>query len=418
MYYDDPNTLYNGNEPYSGGNGAYQPSQQGWRGDDSFVPPTPEEPKKKRRTHHSGRLVALCICVALLGSLLGGGGAYLLMRGQVQSAVEQALSAAENHNTVTPNNTGSSVASTQTTDLSSMIEQVSPAIVAIQAQGTGQSSFFGNGSTTVSSGSGVIIRSDGIIVTSAHVIEGTNDITVYLKDGSTYKATVVGSDSKSDLAVLKIDASGLTAVSIGDSTQTKVGEPAIVIGNPLGELNGSVTIGYISALERTITVDGHVLTVMQTDASINPGNSGGALLNSKGELIGIVCAKSSAVEVEGLGFAIPMHIASDTIEQLLNYGYVKDRPYIGISFQQMQNRGNNAGIYIVQIANNSPAQAAGLQIGDRIVSVNDQQVSESTDIDQILKSCTIGQTIPLVVERNGQQVTVSVTLVETPQQTN
>ena len=374
-----------------------------------------EEPEKehKRKPHVKGRrmrLAAAFVAMAMVGGIFGGGAMYFVMRGNEQALVSQAVNRAVNALSLNPA-AATSTTAYQSGDFSDVIEQVSEGVVAITAQSQGMS-YYGNGAT--SAGSGVIIRSDGIIVTCAHVIEGSNAIKVYLKNGQEYDAQVIGSDEKSDIAVLKINATNLTPVALGDSSKVRLGDNVIAIGNPLGELNGSVTVGVISAVDRSITIDNYTMTVLQTDAAINPGNSGGALLNGQGQLIGIVNAKSSGTSVEGLGFAIPLNRITTIIEQILTYGYVKDRPYLGISMQQISNSrmGNTPGVYIVQVYNDTAAAKAGLAIGDRIVSIDGKAIQSVSDIDSMIDTFHVGQTITIVLDRDGKQVTVQATLTD------
>ncbi len=271
-------------------------------------------------------------------------------------------------------------------------------------------------------GSGVIIRSDGYIVTNNHVIDGAGKITVRLRDGKTYEAKLVGTDEKTDVALLKIEASGLTAASFGDSATLRVGETAIAIGNPLGQLGGTVTAGIISALDRAIKIDGRTMNLMQTDAAINPGNSGGGLFNDRAELIGIVAAKSSGVEIEGLGFAIPVNDVKTVIEQLISYGYVKGRVDLGMSFMDANYLstgssyvvfGNwNTGAYVETVTAGSNAEKAGFRAGDRIVAIDDTKVSSSEQITQIMEQYQVGDTVTFTVSRNGQAGKLTLQLAE------
>ncbi len=366
-----------------------------------------EPPHREHKQRRFGLVIAF-LCVALISGAFGSAGTYLLMNHNLKNAVDQAVMEAVNSFSLQPQ-TGNTVSYT-TSDMSGVIEQMSEGVVSIVAEG--QTTYFGRDSIATSAGSGVIIRSDGIIVTCDHVIAATDTVYVYLKNGQEYEAQVIGSDEKSDLAVLKIDANNLSAIAIGDSTAVHLGESVIAIGNPLGELNGSVTVGVISAIDRNILIGDYNMTVLQTDAAINPGNSGGALLNTQGQLIGVVNAKSVGMNVEGLGFAIPMHKATSIIEQLLNYGYVKDRPYIGISMQGITSSrmGDEPGVYIVQVYSDTAADLAGLQIGDRIVSVDGHEIKSISDMDTLINAFVVGQTITMVVDRDGQQITCTLTL--------
>ena len=222
-------------------------------------------------------------------------------------------------------------------------------------------------------GSGVIISEDGYLITNNHVINGASTIQVRTSDGTTYDAVLVGTDSKTDVAVLKINASGLRPVTFGDSDNLNVGETAVAIGNPLGELGGTVTNGIISAKDRSITLDNQQMTLLQTNAAINPGNSGGGLFNSRGELIGMVVAKSSGSDVEGLGFAIPSNLVSKIAQELIANGYVTGRPALGVTVLSIENAQtamqygvSSLGVYITDVESGSAADKAGLQAGDRM----------------------------------------------------
>lgn len=269
-------------------------------------------------------------------------------------------------------------------------------------------------------GSGVIFTTDGYIMTNHHVIEGAQTITVTLRNGESYTAQIVGDDSQTDLALLKIDATGLTpAVLAADSDNLKVGQTAIAIGNPLGQLGGTVTSGIVSALDREIEIEGETMSLLQTSAAINPGNSGGGLFDDSGNLIGIVNAKSSGSDIEGLGFAIPINTVKTVFTDLKEYGYVKGRVSLGISVISINNAQtawmygvNETGLYISKVNAGSDAANAGLQSGDKIVSFNGTEIQSDTDLAAELKKCAVGDTATMVVRRNGQDYTVSITLSE------
>lgn len=268
-------------------------------------------------------------------------------------------------------------------------------------------------------GSGVIISEDGYIVTNDHVIEDSTKITVTLKDGKQYPATLVGTDPKTDIAVIKINEKSLTPATFGSSSYLKVGQEAIAIGNPLGQLGGTVTNGIISALDREIIIDGKVMNLLQTNAAINPGNSGGGLFNIKGELVGVVNSKSSGSDVEGLGFAIPVDTAKTIIENLIEFGYVQGRVELGISLVDIQDtlsammyRVSGTGVYIMSVEDNSSAKLAGLLSGDRIISIDDIKIETSTDITTILDKHSVGDEIKIGIERNGKKGTTTITLQE------
>ena len=265
---------------------------------------------------------------------------------------------------------------------------------------------------TQGAGSGVIMTQDGYIATNNHVIDGANKITVRTSDGVDYDATLVGRDSKSDLAVLRISATGLKPATFGDSDKLMTGELAVAIGNPLGKLGGTVSEGIISALSRSIDIDGTMMTLLQTTAAVNPGNSGGGLFNRFGELVGIVNAKSSGAGIEGIGFAIPVNLAKSIIEELMQYGYVPGRIDLGASLVDVPDqmtawmyRVSETGVYVAQADTDSP-----LQMGDRIVSIAGTTINSSDDITTLFDNYKAGDTLPFTVSRNGQLTTFNLTL--------
>lgn len=302
------------------------------------------------------------------------------------------------------------------------VEQVAalnqPSVVEIKTEKVTNSSFLQQYVQT-GAGSGVIISEDGYLITNNHVIDGASTIQVRTSDGTTYDAVLVGTDSKTDVAVLKINASGLTPVTFGDSDTLNVGETAVAIGNPLGELGGTVTNGIISAKDRSITLDNQQMTLLQTNAAINPGNSGGGLFNSRGELIGMVVAKSSGSDVEGLGFAIPSNLVSRIAQELIANGYVTGRPALGVTVLSIENAQtamqygvNSLGVYITDVESGSAADKAGMQAGDRIISINNQVVESFADLSAALDNYAVGDTVEIMVSRGGSTVTLSLTLQE------
>lgn len=319
-------------------------------------------------------------------------------------------------------------------------EKVLPSVVGINVEYSIASSF-GQTGVAEAAGSGVIISKDGYIITNNHVINASSSSTFYQiteatsikvhlygdADDVQYDAEVVGSDSASDLAVLKIEPKEeLTAIAIGDSDNLKAGEFVMAVGNPLG-LDSSVTTGIISALNREVTdSEGNTYLTIQTDAAINSGNSGGALVNSKGELIGINSLKlsnssSSEATIEGIGFAIPVNSSMDIINQLIEYGTVK-RPYIGITgsslTEALAERYNYpVGVYVESVEDDGPAKAAGLVVGDVITEVDGKAVASVDDINLIKNNHSIGDTISLTIYRDGDYINLDVTLGETPEET-
>ncbi len=268
-------------------------------------------------------------------------------------------------------------------------------------------------------GSGVIITEDGYIVTNHHVIEGATNVKVRLADGAEHTARYIGTDAKSDLAIIKIEAEDLTPAAFGSSKELKVGETVVAVGNPLGELGGTVTQGIISALDREMTIENTTMRLLQTDTAINPGNSGGGMFNTSGQLVGIVNAKNAGAEIEGLGFAIPIDTAAKVIEDLLSHGYVTGRVETGLDFQEindsmtaMMYRVNELGLYISSVKEGSSAEKAGFLSGDYVVSVDGTLVTTEAEANSILDQKAVGDTVEFAIKRNGQQQKLSLTLSE------
>ena len=383
----------------------------------------PPKPAQKKRRFNGGKLargaVALVLAAAMgfvggfAGAKLGGNNKVVI------KTVERAASSTDGGDADT---TASTISTGMTT--AQVAKAVSPSVVVITTEQVvySQWSWYGQSQVESGAGSGVIISSDGYILTCAHVVEGASNITVSIGD-TDYPATIVGEDSTSDIAVIKIEATGLVPATVGDSEVLSVGDTVLAVGNPLGELGGTVTSGIVSALNRSVTIQGssstNTMSLIQMDASVSPGNSGGGLFNMNGELIGIVNAKSSDSDAEGLGFAIPINDAIDVAQDLLENGYVTGRPYMGITYlavtdaqTAMQYGVNNYGIYIVEVTAGGPADKAGLKSGDRIVSVDGTEVAQKTDLGTILQGHSAGDVLSITVARNGQMQTFSLTLGE------
>ena len=296
-----------------------------------------------------------------------------------------------------------------------VVEKVADAVVEIVTESVSTSPYLQQ-YVTEGAGSGVIVREDGYIITCNHVINGARKITVTLRNGESYPATILASDRVGDIAILKIDADNLTAAPIGDSDQLKVGEDAIVIGNPLGQLGGSVTTGIISALERVITIDNQEMTLLQTNASINPGNSGGGLFDTYGNLIGIIVAKSAGTQVEGIGFAIPSNTVKYIYNELMENGYVTGRPMLGILMSEKTGitANNEQRTYVVVsgVYDNYPAQEAGIEVGDIILSIDGVEIESAAQLKKYIQDKAVGDTVTIVVFRNNQTRTISAVLSE------
>lgn len=280
--------------------------------------------------------------------------------------------------------------------------------------------FWGFQTTSAASGSGFILTGDGYVLTNYHVIESSNSISVTLYDGKSYDAVLIGYDESSDIAVLKIDAEGLTPVVLGDSDNLNVGDSVVAIGNPLGELTFSLTSGAVSALNREITLSNSVtMNLIQTDCAINSGNSGGALFNLYGEVIGITNAKysgsGSGASIDNIGFAIPINHVRGIVESIIENGYVA-KPYIGVIVSDVSEEtmgyGLPAGAAVKAVSEDSPAEKAGLQVNDIITAVNGKEISGRTGLSEAVSAASVGDTLTLTVYRQGNTISVDVTVGE------
>jgi serine protease Do len=385
----------------------------------------PEKPKEKTSVQSMGfsRIIALCLICALLGGITGAGVSVMFtMRDSSAVASPQIASPS-----ATPANTPlvSSVGSSGVLSGPEIFEMNSPMVVCINTEITVQS-FFGAVPAS-SSGTGFIIRSDGYIVTNYHVIEGAvqggYDIQVTLHSGESYTATVSGYEKDNDVAVIKIDAENLPAVTLGDSAEMRVGETVYTIGNPMGVFSYTITSGILSAIDREITTDTNVkINTLQIDAAVNEGNSGGPVLNSRGEVIGIVTAKYNSSGIEGLGFAIPINDAITIMNELIEKGYVSGKPSLDITVTTIsrstaQYYNMAEGSYIIALEEGGAASLAGLVVGDIITHVNDVEVLTVETLRAELKKYAAENTVAVTVVRSGEVLTVDVTLSEVKPET-
>ncbi|HJD18624.1 MAG TPA: S1C family serine protease [Candidatus Fournierella excrementavium] len=398
---------YNPAPPTGSGPSGQMPGDGGMPG----APMGGGEPPRKKRGIGKKVLAGVLALVLVAAVSFGGGFAGYLVASKNggQTVMYQAAS-------------GGSATSTSSTggSLSDVASAVTPSVVVVTTEQIVTDNYFWGGQQVLSgAGSGVILTTDGYIVTNYHVVEGAQQITVTLHDDSTYTATVVGSDQQSDIALLKIDATGLTPAVLGNSDSVQVGAVVIAVGNPMGTLGGTVTDGIVSALNRDISVEGNEMTLMQTSAAISPGNSGGGLFNTNGELIGIVNAKYSDEDAEGLGFAIPVNTMKTVVQDLLENGYVTGRPALGITVitvgdvqTAMQYGVSSLGVYVNSVDEGSGAEAAGMKAGDRIVSIGTQLVESTDDVTNALKSYNVGDVVEVQVDRGRELITLQVTLGE------
>lgn len=426
------------------------------------VTPPPQRPKKDKRYVTFPQLIVSLLVVALIAGVIGVYGGSLMNNGAKNQtamadtnanapaiaqtpapadaaepqATTKPLAQAGNADGATPSS-GVIMSSTPKTFDSEgeMIRAAMSSVVGIDISST--SSYYGmTQEVTSGSGAGVIITADGYIVTNYHVIENATKITVYLQDGTDYEATVAGADSKTDLAVLKIEATGLPCATLGASGDVLVGDTVYAIGNPLGVLSSSVSRGIVSGLDRTITVEGNEMTLMQTDASVNPGNSGGGLFNNAGQLIGIVNSKSMGYDVEGIGFAIPIDSAKVIITDLMDIGYVSGRPYLGIAVRTVtltvkNGNGNGGGndfnsmfgmfgfsqiqnyetrLQVTSVESGSCSEAGGLKEDDVILAFEGNAVTSAAELSSLLYEYNIGDTVTLTILRGEEQSDITLTL--------
>lgn len=371
--------------------------------------------KKEKKYVTRGALIACMILTMIVSSMLG---AFV-----AGSMIDRGSSGRTERDDSKLSQLDLSDATGSEMTVGEIIKKNEDAVVEIVVSGTAQN-MWGQFQLTQGAGSGVIVKEDGYIATNYHVIQGATKVQVTLHNGEQYSARIVGSDPSNDVAVIKIDAKDLTTATVGDSSTVEVGDLAVAIGNPLGQLGGTATSGIISALDRTLNVEGTTLTLLQTDAAINGGNSGGGLFNSKGELIGIVESKASAVGVEGLAFALPINnvlgIINDIIENGGSGQVAASIPAVGIVISDVSEENaqyyglESAGVYIAQVTGEN-AQKAGFQEEDRIISFNGTEIKGSSEFISLVRKCKVGDTVTVVVSRGGQQIEIKTVLEELQQ---
>lgn len=362
-------------------------------------------------------LIALCVVVS---ALFGFGGSYLA------NALNGGHSGSSKTASVSKNGYKLEDATGSKMTVQEVTNKTKDSVVEIKTESVSADAWMQQ-YVTEGAGSGVVMTADGYIMTNNHVIDGASKITVTTSDDKEYEAKLVGTDSITDIAVLKISAKNLTPATYGNSDQLAVGDMAVAIGNPLGELGGTVSAGIISALDRELAIDGKTMTLLQTDASINPGNSGGGLFNGDGQLIGIVVAKSSGSNVEGLGFAIPINKAADVAQQLMDKGYVSDQPSTGMSYaessqgngaaqffgnsQDSQTQSSSAAVYIQEVTGTN-AKKAGFQSGDLVYAVDGTRITSFNTLSSIVTSHKVGDKLTYTIVRGNQTKEIKLTLEE------
>ena len=385
------------------------------------TPPVKQKSKKAKKGFGAGKVVALALCCAVIGGAMGFGGAMLENRFSSNKSTAKGGSSSavyEGERETTVLNTVRADTSEMKTAAEVYAENVNSTVGITTSITT---NYWGYQTTSAASGSGFILTEDGYLLTNYHVVEGSNSIKATAYDGTAYDAALIGYDASNDIAVLKIDAQGLTPVVLGDSNSLNVGDPVIAIGNPLGELTFSLTQGAISALDREITLSGGTtMNLLQTDCAINSGNSGGALFNLYGEVVGITNAKYSSnalseASIDNIGFAIPINSVRSIVKSIIENGYIA-KPYIGVTVtdvsEETQSYGLPKGAAIKSVVADSPAEKAGLQTNDIITAVNGEAISGKSDLVKYIQAANVGDKLKLTVYRQGQTLDLTVEIGE------
>ena len=413
------------NSPYE----TYQPPRQEYRYHPQTEPPVKPKKEKKPRKPVVKKILAAVLALVLVAGSCMATSAFMsrrfnnMMEDMVQSHAEEMGKLQEQINGMNTNRGGITVptdgtAMTPAQLYASQVDSVVAISTTIQSgRGTGHSS-----------GSGFILTEDGYVITNFHVVEDATGIDVVMHDGTEYAAELVGKDSSNDLAVLKIDATGLPAATLGSSNDLVIGDMVVAIGNPLGELASTQTVGYVSGIDREVSTSGSITTIsmIQTDAAINPGNSGGPLFNMYGQVIGITTAKysgttGSGASIEGIGFAIPIDDVEPLISDLIDYGYVTGA-YMAVTVQDMDSEsadmfGLPTGAYIVSVEKDGAADRAGIQPKDIVIGLDDTVVSNVTELTRTLRNYKAGDSATVKLIRSGKEMTLTITFDERPQQT-
>ena len=419
--YNDEHNLYHYTYRKDGSETDVHPAPQAApEQDHNNGPQQPVQEMKPVKKNRIGmKLTAMALCCALLGGAVGGG----IVWGVGNHSGETSVNVSGR--TVSQVSLKTVDGQTEMSDAEIYAANVN-SVVSINVTGTSGYNFFGQPVQSASSGSGFVLTSDGYIVTNYHVVKDAQTVKVTMYSGDEYDAQYVGGDEDYDIAVIKIEATGLPAVTLGNSEELNVGDHVLAIGNPLGELTFSMSGGMVSSVNRTINVDGTPFNMIQTDASINPGNSGGPLLNSYGEVVGIVSAKyssygTSGESVEGLGFAIPINDVISMIQDIMTNGYVSNKAYLGATvgtltaqMAQQYRYDISEGAFVYSVEDGSPAAQAGLQLGDVITAIDGTEIASLDDLQAARKSYSAGDTSELTVYRQGETITLSLTWGATP----
>lgn len=391
----------------------------------------PAAPVQKKKSNSGKTIVAVALCCSLLGGAVGAGGTlagmrYFAEKPQYTDSAESSEAGSEKIEIVTPtesvNTVKETAVSTASNGLMTASELYSNNVNSTVGITTSISTtnYFGYTTTSAASGSGFIVTDDGYVLTNHHVIDGASSITVTTYDGQTFEAELIGSDQSNDIAVLKIDAAGLTPVEFGSSDDLSVGDGVVAIGNPLGELTFSLTAGVVSALDREVTTGNATMNLIQTDCAINSGNSGGALFNMYGKVVGITNAKystNSAYEasIDNIGFAIPIDTVKKIVSGIIENGYFA-KPYIGVSVTDVNaealSYGLPEGAAVALVNDGSPAQKAGLEVGDIITAANGEVIFDGKALSSIVRKASAGDRIFMKVYSKGEYKQIEIIVEE------
>ena len=408
--YQDENNLYH--YSYSSDD---QPGQNFEPSGYQSGPQQPVQEMKPVKKNRMGlKITALALVCALLGGAVGGGAVWALGGGL-----------SKNETSINVSNRPATQVSIQQVDGKTAMSDAEVyaanvnSVVSINTTGTSGTNFFGQPVQTASAGSGFVLTKDGYIVTNYHVVKDADTVKVTMYNGDEYEAKYVGGDEDYDIAVIKVEATELQPVTLGDSEKLNVGDHVLAVGNPLGELTFSMSGGMVSSVNRAINVSGTPFNMIQTDASINPGNSGGPMFNQYGEVVGIVSAKYSSTgneSVEGLGFAIPINDVIAMIQDIMTNGYITNKPYLGITGGSMTEQmaaqyryDITSGVFVYSVEEGKAAEKAGLKMGDVITKVDDHDIKTMEDLTAVKKQYSAGDTCTLTVYREKQTITVELT---------
>ena len=409
----------------------HQPQQQTAPQYDPYIPQnTPKQKKKSGDTRK--KLLSTIVVLALMAGSCGITAAVINNRwegraNQLEESFTQQLNVLQNQiNSINRKQTVTVPTATagETLNPSQVYAYNVDKVVAITS--SVKSTVYGQVTEGTSAGSGFILTQDGYVITNCHVIDGASSVTVTTHDGTEYPATIIGSDATNDVAVLKVEAAGLPAVTVGSSDALVIGDMVVAIGNPLGTLSSTQTVGYVSGKDRDVSTDGSLISMLQTDAAINSGNSGGPLFNMRGELVGITTAKysgtsTSGASIEGIGFAIPIDDVSGIINDLIDYGYVTGA-YLGVTVSNTDDAasmfGLPSGAYVMEVAKDGSADRAGIQAKDIIIDLGGHKVTGITSLTRALRNFKAGDVTTVTVIRSGAQMKLDITLDEKPQDLN